>query len=713
MPEAIPVDIRTPVTRARAAARARSWLASVLDPSARKPSMKLAVLASVVFIAALGVRFLHWQDSNVEIAGGKFSLGGVFERYRKEARRTIEEGGIVFPRNPPDPGNARMLAHPPGYSILIAGLLALNDDPVRPLWLLQAAFDAFAAVLMLLVAAELLGLWPAFVGAMLVALSPQLAYYSLLLTPDSLAVPPILLAIYLIIKAWKRPRVIYIILAGALIGLSCWLAANAMLLAPLLSLVVFFAFDSRKRFMLAVALTASTGAVIAPITIRNAVVFHRFVPLSIQAGLSLVEGIGDYDKEGRLGMPRSDREAREKDAEWNDRPDYDGSLWNPDGIDRDHTRLARGLAVVRSNPGWFAGVMFRRAASMVSYNDSRPRQWPENTASAPSIVVEPHYSHPSAVAGESQPTWFGQPAVLVRNGAIIPEALAVASDRRPVSSISPAELVAGGTVFSHQATTSLQNGGETLRIAGDGSAYGDQLSSAPILVRKNTDYVLVLPVRLSNADMAIKVTDIDRRKTLAITAVEDAQKQAAFFITKHGGGDSTTAGQMTAIQLPFASGYRNEVRVVVSNNAAATAAPSMEIGQAELFEIGGTPYIWTRYPRAVIAAIQRGYSTGAIRILVAIGIALMLFARRFRALIILLAVPAYYLAIQAPLHTEYRYTLSIHYFLFAMSGVSLVCLAAVLGQASRAATRRLFFAARKAPLAAQKEGAQPSRSEAS
>jgi predicted membrane-bound mannosyltransferase len=85
---------------------------------------------------------------------------------------------------------------------------------------------------------------------MLVALSPQLAYNSLLLLPDSLAVLPILLAIYFIVRARKQSLVIYIIAAGGLIGLSCWLRANALLLAPFLSVLVFFVLSPRSDFVL-------------------------------------------------------------------------------------------------------------------------------------------------------------------------------------------------------------------------------------------------------------------------------------------------------------------------------------------------------------------------------------------------------------------------------------------------------------------------------
>src|SRR5437773_2202624 len=138
-------------------ADADRWLAAQLDAKPQPTSRRLIITGTAIFLLAVGVSFLHWQDSHEEIVGGRVSLSGVFERYRKEAQRIVEEGGVLFPREWPDPGNARMLAHPPGYSILLAGLYALNDDIVPSLWFAQIVGAGAAAVLVFLIATQLLG----------------------------------------------------------------------------------------------------------------------------------------------------------------------------------------------------------------------------------------------------------------------------------------------------------------------------------------------------------------------------------------------------------------------------------------------------------------------------------------------------------------------------------------------------------------------------
>ena len=61
----------------------------------------------------------------------------------------------------------------------------------------------FAAVLLFLIILELFSLAPATIAGLFAALSPQLAWNSVLLLPDSLATFPILLAVFLLARSRK------------------------------------------------------------------------------------------------------------------------------------------------------------------------------------------------------------------------------------------------------------------------------------------------------------------------------------------------------------------------------------------------------------------------------------------------------------------------------------------------------------------------------
>src|SRR6185312_6921969 len=162
-----------------------------------------------------------------------------------------------------------------------------------------------------------------------------------------------------------RFSMVSVFAAGALIGVSVWLRANSLLLPPFLALVFLFIGKRGSRLRPTLLLLSGALLLIAPITIRNAIVFGKFIPVSLGAGQTLIEGIADYNSDGSLGLPQTDMELIRGEAETAHRPEYANSLFTPDGIERDRARLARGLAVVRAHPLWFAGVMVRRASSML------------------------------------------------------------------------------------------------------------------------------------------------------------------------------------------------------------------------------------------------------------------------------------------------------------------------------------------------------------
>lgn len=317
----------------------------------------------LIFLIALGVRLVVWQHNRAAIAQVMTQLTVTY----KEDARTLARGELkLFLRGAAPPSNANVLAHPPGYPVLIAAVFALFGESDAALRVFQILCDAISVVLVFLIALELTSKRVAVIACVLAALSPQLSYNSLLLLPDSLAVLPILLAVYLFIRGSSgRRRQLNLLLAGALIGLSCWLRPNALLLPLFLAALVPFIFERGQRVRAAITIVGAAVVLIAPLTIRNLIVFHKLIPVSLGSGVTMIEGIADYDGAGRFGLPQTDMEVLRDEARVYDRQDYAGSLYNPDGIERERARTSRGFAVVRSHPFWFLGVMTRRAASML------------------------------------------------------------------------------------------------------------------------------------------------------------------------------------------------------------------------------------------------------------------------------------------------------------------------------------------------------------
>ena len=321
-----------------------------------------AVAFVLVFVAALGVRLLCWNDVRFD---AREVQTAVTENYKHLARLLSENGAASFFDPASTTSEPDLLGHPPGYPFVLAFIYKVFGESNAATQVFQIVCDSLAAALVFLIAAELLSFGVGVIAGTFAALSPQLSWNSALLLPDTLAVLPILLAVYLLLRAGKGHRLLKTLGAGALIGVSCWLRANALLLAPFLVMLVPFLFARGERLRPALALIFGALLTVAPLTLRNAFVFGHFIPVSLGAGQTLIEGIGDYDPARRFGLPDTDIELMRMEADEHGRPEYASSLFSPDGFERDRERTARAFAVIRAHPFWFAGVMMRRAASML------------------------------------------------------------------------------------------------------------------------------------------------------------------------------------------------------------------------------------------------------------------------------------------------------------------------------------------------------------
>ena len=624
--------------------------AEIEESTVQSQRVRLALLCATVFILAAGVRLLHLADHFTEIERGSSFLTSIVKPYRQDALQMLEDRSFFASKKQEDSGATRMLLHPPGYALLLLSIYgsAEPNDSYRVIRLLQIAADALASALVLLIAAEVLNLWIAVLGAMLVAISPHLAFYSLYLSPDSLAVLPILVAVYLIIKARKRPRIWLMILAGLMIGLSCWLRSNGLFLTVFLAAFVFILFERGKRLRYSIALIAATLVTISPITIRNWITSGRFVPLSLGLGITLMEGIGDYDKEGRFDMPATDAAVALREVEWFNRPDYEHSLWEPDGIEREQARLSRASQVVRSNPAWFLGVMARRAGFMLRYNQSNAGGWPFDTSQVAYILGEPPFGHRVSETDSLQVV--EQPS----NGELF-----------------------GDAIKSPEAKILFESNSQKLHLVGDNTTFGNQLISRPIFVDKHSDCILEVTFSLVQGDAGIKVISADMRDTLnsvgLAAAVEEQRLLEKYKRKTLAKSSSTIVESDTAnlwTTLEFASGNRDQVRIAVANNGQPGSTLNLE--GLILRKAGDTRGLWTRQPRVLIRALQKNLFLSSIMLpLMGLGIVLLLMARRWTILLILLVVPSYYLMVQSALHTEYRYILAIHYFLLTIVAVTL------------------------------------------
>lgn len=541
-------------------------------------------------------------------------------RYKEEAQFLLAGDLTSFIKGSPSQPDEMILSHPPGYPIVIAIIYKISGNSDRALRLFQIACEAVTAVLIFLIAARLIPRGAAVLAALLAAVAPQLAFRSLVLLPDSLAALPLVAAILVIMRAVEDRSVRKMMLAGGLIGVSCWLRADSLLLPVFLCATLMLLLPRGQRRRHALALIGGTAIVLAPITIRNVLVFRTFVPVALGTGQNLSAGIGDYDVEQRFGLSATDHGTSTQEAEWAGRPDYAEELYRPDGIERDRGRVARALKVIRSDPAWFAGTMVRRMLNMLEYK-------PVSIISA-----EPTVSHRLEITKDTPVVW----------------------------SPSPHDLLSESQLNGSLKASLTQEGEVALRLESDDTANAAQLVTNPITVRRNFDYVLTIPVKPQQGRVSITVRPIARPQILASAAVPDSLERVPF-----------SDAFAPAIQMPFVSHNHDQVQLAIANVGPPAPRAILDIGRVQLVELGPASYLWTRYPRMLVKTVQKLFVTRYVLPLTILGLVLLAVYRRKVALAVILTVPLYYLVSHAPLHFEYRYLLPVHFFWFILAGLAI------------------------------------------
>ena len=591
-------------------------------------SYRRVLLVSVlIFLTATGVRLLHWHDMQTQIETGKMHFG-MSDLYRADARLLLEGQYRLFVQGPNPPTNADVLTHPPGYAVWLAALFKLFGDSLTSWRFAQILIDAFTVLGVFFVARELLPLAAATIAGILAAISPQLAYTSIVLLPDSFSVLPIVWALFLIIRFYKRPALKLVIFCGALIGISCWFRANAMLLPVFLVPLLLFVGPRRNGWRTAAALIASTLIVIAPITLRNMIVFGVFLPVSLGAGITLSEGIADYDDQNRFGLLQKDHLVNQWEAQFYNRPDYAESLYASDGIFREKERTRRALAVIKANPVWFAGVMVKRVGFMMTFEQT------------PVVSAVPPVSHSLARATSVSPAWTMLPRDLL------------SSDRK---------VGQGGKISE-----------EGWLILDEAPADAQVFTSRPIPLHPEMDHVLEVPIEITKGRLVLKLIDPGSRTLLASAAVPDAFQ-----------GLPAGSVPTNVLQIPFTA--LGKEQTILSLSAAEGEGVSAQLGPVSLFQAGRSSYTWTRTPRVVLRTFQKFFTTRKMWPVILLGVALMLLSGGWRQALTVLVVPIYYYAAHSPLHTEYRYVIGTHYFLLIFAAFAIYWMGLIVARRGRLA----------------------------
>jgi 4-amino-4-deoxy-L-arabinose transferase-like glycosyltransferase len=293
---------------------------------------------------------------------------GSYAKFDRQARDIIEGRQRLFRID--DPARTDLAQYPPAFPALVALIYKVTGD--RSAYTVQIVVWLLDLVLSLLLIAGIaftaFGPRAAIVSSFLVGLSALFALYAAYPSADAPTTWFVLGGCWLLVLALQRKDVWLALAAGVALGIACWLRVNPLYLCLFWAIALFVLVKDRRslKLKMAAAVLVGTLVVIAPIVIRNYVVFPDFTPTGGTIGVNLWEGLGETELGRQHGFLLGDDKMLEVERARMGRPgDTQVEIQFPDGIRRDKERTSESLAFIRQHPVWYLGVMLGRMWGML------------------------------------------------------------------------------------------------------------------------------------------------------------------------------------------------------------------------------------------------------------------------------------------------------------------------------------------------------------
>jgi len=319
-------------------------------------------------VAAISVRVLTLQFMRARLNDPAWFQTGSYAKFDRQARDILEGRQRLFWID--DPARTDLAQYPPAFPALVALIYKVTGD--RSAYSVQLVLwfvDLIVSfVLIAGIALSVSGKRAAIAAGFLVALSPLFAMYAAFPSADAPTTWFVLAGNWLLILAAQRKSVLLALAAGAALGIACWLRVNPLYLCVgwAIALFLFVREAWSLRLKLAAAAFAGTIVIIAPIVIRNYLVFPDFTPTGGTIGVNLWEGLGETELGQQHGFIFGDQKMLDVERQRMGWPaDMPLDMQWPDGIRRDRERTRESLAFIRQHPVWYLGVMVGRMWGML------------------------------------------------------------------------------------------------------------------------------------------------------------------------------------------------------------------------------------------------------------------------------------------------------------------------------------------------------------
>ena len=338
--------------------KSMSWTGISIKAAHKRALCLLLILLLAIIVRALTAQFLGERL----VDAGWFQYGS-YKIFDERAQSILDGRESFFWID--DSSRTDLIQYPPAFPLWVAFIYSLTGERsaysvLRVHWIL----DAFLLpALVIGIGVTAYGWGAGLTAGWLAALSPLLAFYGVTPSSDAPTTWLVLAAVWMLLLCARRQSWRWALLAGLTLGVACWFRVNPlfMVLFWALALLIFVRAPGAARVRLSVAVAFGAILLVAPITIRNALVFRDFVLTGLNVGSNLWEGLGETEYGRSRGAVFGDQLMVDQERQaMGLAPDFPITPVWPDGIRRDRERTRKSLEIIRERPLWYAGVMATR-----------------------------------------------------------------------------------------------------------------------------------------------------------------------------------------------------------------------------------------------------------------------------------------------------------------------------------------------------------------
>lgn len=256
----------------------------VREMSANRPRLML-----IIFFAAFLIRLLAVLALRDIHAGPTRAFGADGIEFNELAHQVAIGHGYALPPGHPTAFRA------PGFPLFLAGIYFLAGQNYPLVYVVFCALGATACLLTFLVASELVGQALGLVAAAFAVIYFSSVYDATIFASENLFVVCLGLSVWLLLRYLKNSSSLELFLSALSMGWGILTRPFALLLIPLFVSVLLWKMWKGKSIHLAQVLLFAVIplAVVAPWTIRNYTVFHRFVLVANNGGSTFYGGNND------------------------------------------------------------------------------------------------------------------------------------------------------------------------------------------------------------------------------------------------------------------------------------------------------------------------------------------------------------------------------------------------------------------------------------